>query len=311
MPKRRKRATVEHLIGYIDSLLQRFDTDRHTLSLREKVLRLVEILHGTRDLGVNAVREQDGFDVSSARERIRLYLIEYRETPVKGDELEVVAGISQYARRVRELRVEDGYRILTGASPDAESGVDLEPDEYLLLAEQPDSDAARRWHVANRIRKMRTGSQARLLAYLKENVGRVVMTEELAYVAKDRTAFGRRVRELRTEDGWPVATRFTGRPDLRSGEYVLESLKRIADPHDRSIPHDVQKTVYARDSNACRLCGWNRGRWTREDPRFLELHHLQHHRDRGPNEVQNLIVICSRCHDEVHAGRLVIPFTEA
>jgi hypothetical protein len=31
-----------------------------------------------------------------------------------GDELMVVAGISEYARRVRELRVERGWRILTG-----------------------------------------------------------------------------------------------------------------------------------------------------------------------------------------------------
>jgi hypothetical protein len=106
-------------------------------------------------------------------------------------------------------------------------------------------------------------------------------------------------------------TRFTGRPDLRSGEYILESLERVAEPHDRAIPHEVQKVVYARDNNTCRLDGWNRERWTSSDPRILELHHLQHHRDRGPNEPSNLIVICSRCHDEVHARRLEIPFQEA
>jgi hypothetical protein len=310
MPQRRAPATVDSLITHVNGLLRAFHEDRRGLSLREKVLRLVTILRSTKDLGVCVVREH-GLNASGARERIRLYLLEYRDTPIKGDELEVVAGISEYARRVRELRVEEGYQIATGASPDPETGISLKPDEYLLVAEEPDRDAARRWHVANRIRRMNAGSQARLLTYLKENVGRVVTTEELAYVAKDRTEFGRRVRELRTEDGWSVATRFTGRPDLRSGEYTLQSLERIAEPHDRRIPYDIQRLVYDRDNNTCRLCGWNRDRWTPVDPRILELHHLQHHRDRGPNEPKNLIVICSRCHDKVHAGHLVIPFTEA
>jgi len=310
MPIRRLRATVESLIRQIDAQLQRFEADREGLSLREKVLKLVEILHSTKDLGVNVVREYR-IDASSALERIKLYLIEYKETPVRGVELEVVAGISEYARRVRQLRVEEGYRISTGSSPDPETGIDLKPDEYFLVTDERDLDAARRWHIANRIRRMGGASQARLLTYLQENVGHVVTTEELAYVAKDRTEFGRRVRELRTEGGWPVATRFTGRPDLRSGEYILESLERVAEPHDRNVPHDVQKVVYARDRNTCRLCAWNHQRWTKADPRILELHHLQQHRDRGPNEPENLIVICSHCHDEVHAGRLAIPFTEA
>ena len=97
------------------------------------------------------------------------------------------------------------------------------------------------------------GSKWRLLAFLQENVGRVVTTEELAYVSRERSEFGRRVRELRTEDGWAVATRFTGRPDLHSGEYVLESIERVAEPHDRRIPHDVQKEVYTRDENKSTL----------------------------------------------------------
>ena len=40
-------------------------------------------------------------------------------------------------------------------------------------------------------------------------------------------------------------------------------------------------------------------------PRVLELHHLEHHARGGANSEDNLIVLCSKCHDEVHAGRLV------
>jgi 5-methylcytosine-specific restriction endonuclease McrA len=91
------------------------------------------------------------------------------------------------------------------------------------------------------------------------------------------------------------------------GEYVLENAERIAEPHDRKVPFDVQKEVYERAKNTCQLCGWNREKWTRDDPRILELHHIEEHVEGGPNIPENLVVLCSRCHDEVHAGRRELP----
>ncbi len=296
------------LVETIDAQLRAFDRERAGLSLRAKVLRLVDIYAHVRDLGVKTAREH-GLDCSSARDRIRLYLIEYSGIAIDGVELEVVSGISEYGRRIRELRVERGYQIASGNSPDPETGIDLRPDQYMLVTATPDDDAARRWHVANRVRKLPLGSRERLLQYLRENVGNVVTTEELAYVAK-ASEFGRRVRELRTEQGFAIATRFTGRPDLSPGQYLLESVDRVAEPHDRNIPESTQKAVYLRDANKCRVCAWERARWTREDPRILELHHLEHHAAGGQNAASNLIVVCSRCHDGVHAGRIELTMTE-
>jgi len=91
------------------------------------------------------------------------------------------------------------------------------------------------------------------------------------------------------------------------GEYVLESAKRVSEPHDRKIPFDVQKEVYARDKNTCQLDGWTHDRWTKKDPRILELHHIKQHVAHGPNIAKNLVVLCSRCHDDVHAGRRKLP----
>lgn len=119
--------------------------------------------------------------------------------------------------------------------------------------------------------------------------------------------FGRCVPELRTEEGYAIATHFTGRPDLKMGDYVLESADRIAEPHDRKIPFDVQKLVYDRAHNTCQLCGWNRDRWTRDDPRILELHHVAEHVDGGRNVPENLVVLCSKCHDDLHAARVELP----
>ncbi|MCK4626980.1 MAG: HNH endonuclease [Phycisphaerae bacterium] len=143
--------------------------------------------------------------------------------------------------------------------------------------------------------------------YLIENVRQVVTTEELAYIAQDRKQYARRIRELRTEQGYAIVTRFTGRPDLRMGEYVLENIERVAEPHDRKIPFEIQKKVYKRAGSTCELCGWTRDRWTREDPRILELHHVAEHATGGPNTPENLVVLCSRCHDDVHAGRRELP----
>lgn len=306
MPARRKALTVQTLIKEIDAQLRKFQRDVPGLTLRQKVLRLVEVRHAVSNLGVTVARDH-GLDTRNARERIRVYLVENVGEIVAGDELAVVSGISEYARRVRELRVEQGYRILTGASPDPDAGVDLSPDQYLLIAVEPDADGARRWHIANRVRKSGGGSKERVLAYLMENVGKVVTTEELAYVAKKAKEFARRVRELRTEEGYAIATKFTGRPDLRMGEYVLLRTDRVAEPHDRHIPESVQREVYSRDDNTCRICGWNQQMWSTEDPRILELHHLHEHRRRGENTAANLIVACNVCHDDVHAGRVQAP----
>lgn len=306
MPERVAERPVDELIEEIDAKLAHFKVEYKGLNLRAKVQLLVALGYDTRCLNVNVVREH-GYSITAAKDRLRMYFQENLLVKLDGTELDVVAGISEYARRVRELRVEEGYRILTGASPDADfSTLDLKPDEYILVHAEPDVSAARRWHIANRIKKSEGAVKDKILNYLLENVGQVVTTEELAYVASGKKEFARRVRELRTEEGYAIATKVTGRPDLNVGEYILLSADRVAVPHDRHIPIEVQREVYRRDNNACRACGWNVAMHTMTDPRILELHHLQAHEDQGANTVKNLIVLCSRCHDKVHAGTLAI-----
>ena len=252
-----QKSKVELLVAEAEQALTLYNQSYEGLAWREKVLLIVKISASVKELGINT--NPLAAKVAS-RERIRLYLIENVGETIDAAELEVVSGISEYGRRVRELRVQDGYKILTGHSNDQDSGIFLKPSEYLLLQSEPDTLTARRWHIANRVRReTQGGSKGRLLQYFLANVGQVVNNEELYYVAK-ATEYGRRVRELRTEEGYSIATRFTGRPDLRMGEYVLESKERIAEPHDRKIPFDVQKAVYERDKNTCRLDGWRRKR---------------------------------------------------
>lgn len=297
-------AHVEALIKELDGYLTQYKQTYHGLSWRDKVLLLVRAGVTLNELGKNT--DSEAAEVC-ARERLKLYFVKHAGKIISHSELEIVSGISDYARRIRELRTEEGYKIHTGYSKDPELGLDLSPSQYLLLDPEPDHRAARRWKLANRIRKQKTGSKNKLLEYLKLSVGEIITTEELSYVSKDARQYARRVRELRTEEGYPISTRLTGRPDLNIGEYVMESSERIAEPHDRRIPFDVQKQVYERDNNTCLLCGWSQEKWSRDDRRILELHHLEGHAEGGRNALDNLIVICSRCHDEVHSGRREIP----
>ncbi|MDY7010280.1 MAG: HNH endonuclease signature motif containing protein [Planctomycetota bacterium] len=299
-------AKVETLINEVDRRLAEYRQKYRGLSWRNKVLLLVEVSKSFKKLGKHT--DPLVAEVGS-RERIRLYLVNHTGVVISAAELEVVSGISEYRRRTGELRVQDGYKIMTGlTSNDPEVGIKLKSTEYLLLDPKPDLTAARRWHIANRIRRDKIlGSQAKILRYLKENVGQIVTTEELAYIAQDKKQYARRTRELRTEQGYAIATKFTGRPDLKMGEYILESSERVAEPHDRKIPFEIQKKVYERSDTTCELCGWNRDRWTRKDPRILELHHVTEHATGGLNTPENLVVLCSRCHDDIHAGRKQIP----
>jgi hypothetical protein len=74
-------------------------------------------------------------------------------------------------------------------------------------------------------------------------------TGENGYVANEKTEWARRVRELRTELGWPVVTKVTGRPDLSVGVYMLEQ-DRQSQVHDRKIPDPVRKDITAKIDRA-------------------------------------------------------------
>lgn len=297
----------ESLRARLLELISNFEHELNNGDLRGRVIALVPTFHALRDLGSSLIPKADA---ASARDRIIFYLLTYPRKVIKGDELMVVSGIGEWARRVRELRVEQGWSIVTGVTAEemvkagdldlAMLGVQsLMVDDYVLLDESQDRDAAFRWNSANTIRKKKLGVKDKLLEFLQSNVGRAVTGEELRYVADGSTEWARRVRELRTEEGWSIATRTTGRPDLSIGAYVLEDMNQTP-PHDRKIPDDVRGAVLVRDRYECQHCKWNHSMWNASDPRHLELHHVVHHVQGGQNSVDNLITLCTVCHHKVH-----------
>lgn len=290
-------------------LLTSFEQVLLTGDLRRKVIHLVPSAYKLRELGSSLMPNEDEF---AARDRILSYFRQYPRTVIAGDELMIVAGIGEWARRLRELRVEFGWPIINGITAKQAAAADdfsldsidigaIGPDEYILLEDAQDLTAATRWNLANDIKKKKGGVKSKILQFFQMNVGQVVTNEELRYVAGKKTEWARRVRELRTEEGWPILTRYTGRPDLQVGAYVLEE-NRQSPPHDRKIPDDVRGSVLRRDDYKCTKCGWNQELWNRSDPRHLELHHVEHHAKGGENTEENLITLCTICHDKLHSN---------
>lgn len=310
MARRSKQQDPEKLRVKLVDLLEGFQTELKHKDLRKKVRALIPAYHVLRDLGSSLIPRTTA---ASAMDRILAYFRKYPLTVIEGDELMVIGGIGEWARRVRELRVEFGWSIISGktAKEMAKEGefplrnIDaskLGPTDYILLGRQQDRDAAFRWRVANGIRKKKAAVRAKILEYLRINVGKPVTGEELRYIANDKSEWARRVRELRTQVGWPVTTKNTGRPDLPVGVYVLEQ-DRQSPPHDRKIPDPVRRAVLRRDNYTCVNCEWNHGLWNPSDPRHLELHHKEHHARGGKNTADNLETLCTVCHDDEHRHR--------
>ena len=291
----------------IQELIINFEQELASDNLRKKVLGLIPCFNHLRELGKSLIPT----DVArSARDRILHYFLKYPRVIINGDELLVVSGIQEYARRVRELKIQFGWSIVSGVTAKemhAENEFPLKninpesmgPSDYILISKRQDRDAAFRWQLANDIRKENIGIRDKLLKYFRANVGKQITGEELKYLAKNRSEWGRRVRELRTEFGWPVMTRNSGRPDLDIGVYLLEA-DRQSPEHDRQIKDAVKREVLRRDGYKCTKCNWSHEEWNRSDPRHLELHHEKPHAEGGENTEDNLITLCTVCHDDVH-----------
>jgi rubrerythrin len=318
MGRRSKQSGIEVAVEAAERL-RLFASMETGSPLRERVAALAPIIHAVRDVGSGLMPGH-----KSGRARILAYFQLFPGAVIPGDELFVVAGIDDWARRLRELRVEYGWPIYSGATfaqlrehdpqqlKDIESLIeistaDIGVEQYVLLENRQDEHAASHWRLLKRLRNSELSVQDRILELLKANVGQPISGEQFRYVAADASEWARRVRELRTEEGWPILTKMQGRSEIAVGSYMLAEAKQ-APRHDRKISDPVRIAVLKRDDFRCRVCGWSRKDLDPDDPRkFLELHHVHEHAHGGANSEENLVTLCNVDHDAVHAGKLNLP----
>ena len=82
-------------------------------NLRTQILALIPAWDELKNIGINLIPAELA---TSARDRILYYLRRYPSTIISHKEIMIVAGISEWARRVRELRVQFGWAVMSGTT---------------------------------------------------------------------------------------------------------------------------------------------------------------------------------------------------
>jgi hypothetical protein len=141
------------------------------------------------------------------------------------------------------------------------------------------------------------GSRAKLRKHFLENIGRVMDSDELREVA-GTSEWGRRVRELRDEEGYQILTHHD-RSNLKPGEYLLE-ISKPQPAFERDISKETRAYVLDRNGFTCQMCGAVAGEPHPYDPVKKTRLHIGHIIDKsmgGTDDPSNLRAICSVCNE--------------
>lgn len=142
------------------------------------------------------------------------------------------------------------------------------------------------------------GARAMLRAHFLTNIGRVMESEELRHVAGNISEWARRVRELRTEEGYPILTH-NDRSDLKPGQYLLMNSKPQP-AFERAISKETRAFVLDRNGFTCQQCGAVAGEPHPYDPTRKTRLHIGHVIDKslgGTDDPGNLRALCSVCNE--------------
>lgn len=144
----------------------------------------------------------------------------------------------------------------------------------------------------------RGGARGKLRAHFLANIGRVMDSEELRTIADNQSEWARRVRELRTEEGYLILTH-NDRSELKPGQYLLETSKPQP-AFERAISKETRAFVLDRNGFTCQMCGAVAGEPHPYDTTRKTRLHLGHVIDKslgGTDNPANLRTICSVCNE--------------
>ena len=148
------------------------------------------------------------------------------------------------------------------------------------------------------VQKLPKGARSKLRAYFLANIGRVISAQELRPIAGNISEWARRVRELRTEEGYLILTH-NDRADLKPGDYLLETAKPQP-AFARGISKETRAYVLDRNGFTCQMCGAVAGEPHPYDLTRKTRLHIGHVIDKslgGNDEPSNLKAICSVCNE--------------
>ncbi len=134
-------------------------------------------------------------------------------------------------------------------------------------------------------------------AFLLAHVGKIVTTEQIREASGNQGQYGRRLRELRDEDGWPIESHHDA-SDLSSHEYRLTDFPPDRPPirMQRNISAKLRAQALDRNGFTCQMCGVAAGE-IGVDGRKAVLHvgHIKPKSEGGLDELSNLRALCRMC----------------
>lgn len=154
----------------------------------------------------------------------------------------------------------------------------------------------------------RGGARGKLRAHFLANLGRVMDSKELRKIADNQSEWARRVRELRTEEGYQILTH-NDRSNLKPGQYLLENAKPKP-AFERAISKESRAFVLDRNGFTCQMCGAVAGEPHPYDPSRKTRLHIGHVIDKskgGGDDPSNLRAICSVCNEGAQNATLIRP----
>jgi hypothetical protein len=123
-------------------------------------------------------------------------------------------------------------------------------------------------------------------------------SDELRKASGNTSEWARRVRELRTEEGYQILTH-NDRSDLRPGQYLLQDPKPIP-AFGRGMSKETRAFVLDRDGFTCQRCGAVAGEPHPYDPSRktrLQIGHIVDKSMGGSDDPTNLRAECSICNE--------------
>jgi HNH endonuclease len=144
----------------------------------------------------------------------------------------------------------------------------------------------------------RGGARGKLRAHFLANIGRIMNSEELRVIADNQSEWARRVRELRTEEGYLILTH-NDRSELKPGQYLLETAKPQP-AFERAVSKETRAYVLDRNGFICQMCGAVAGETHPYDSTRKTRLYLGHVIDKSvgdTDEPTNLRAICSVCNE--------------
>lgn len=152
------------------------------------------------------------------------------------------------------------------------------------------------------------GSKQKILEFLLANKGRIVESKEIQEASGWVAEWGRRVRELRDEQGYQILSN-KDRADLKPGQYLIETDKRRP-AFARGVSKETRAVVLERNGFTCQSCGlaagdkdpFHEGRTIR-----LTLAHIIDKSKGGTDTASNLRAICTDCNEGLQNASLQKP----